>query len=496
MPKLSNQQAWTENFRAAIVKTLGLTDEEKAKLFADGGSIQITKPQGTSFKELVASWKEPEDDEDVTATPNEDEGDEGEDVTATPDTGDKDSHESADEASLIDVSIAGERDRNAIDVGKALSKETNAVLVAGYLAKEELAINPLLLRTAFRKDFGDKIATWPMPGSYLKKDDKGSRVMIGTGDTATEITFSGNEEIVWDKYKYQTVNVETGNTVTRSSSFFEKVVEASLEGTKRLDEYDLLTTAFNSFKKDGPKCPATYEGLTRPQVVRRRKLAKARLKTMENNTRAAIKLDKQCMLFDDLKLVGYRFETETVKGEEKYVNRNEPVQVFSITRTVNGNKETIKEGEPSNLSIGAFNRFDVRQAIVKAGGKDKVTLAHLQATVKRTPAEDKKKKQETKDEWSKHEIENVRQFENVTSSMVSYLTKGDGDVVGKRMQLIENRMAESDGADMLVILGDLASALDDWWTRHEKAYRIERNNRNKVAESEKTPQKAEEKKVA
>jgi len=460
MPKLKYDADWSEETEVAIGETLSLTEEQETKLFTDHGTIVITKEQA----ELLEAMN----DEQT----NDDDSGGGDDDRNTPDT----EHPDAD---VIDISVAAERDRDAIDVGKALSDKTLTAIREGYEAREKVNITSLLVMTSTRADMKAKkkdMGDLPIPNSYRK----GGLTVIGKGEEATPVVAGDNaRNAPWDKYTYQDVN-DNGKQVTRKASYFGKMFEASPLGVDLKKQDESLTTALNSaaFKKDGGPMPADWQGKSKPQLVRRRNLVRSRFNFGVTTLKKAVSLDKQCRAFDGLTLVGYSFEQEN----NEYVNRNEPIQVYSIkTVTLENGKERQVSGEPSNVSIGAFLRYNVAEAIAKAGKAELVTLEHLQATVKREKGAGKDKTKTGADDWSKHEIENVRQLENIFSSLTNYLTASDGDVNSKRLAAIEKRIDEKDGAEFLIVMGDFSMALDDVWTKYAERYRKLSAERRKQA---------------
>jgi hypothetical protein len=464
MPKLKYNASWTEDDEVAIDEALGLTEEQGIKLFTQKGTIVITAEQATALVALAdddgGEKNEPE------ASPVSPE--------ANPD-GKQDAKE-ADKPDVVDVHITTQRERAASEAGKNLSEGTNKVLSDGFKARETVNITPLLTFLGMVSDLGkETVQNMPRPNTYLK----GGKTMFGTGDKA--VMLSGND-VPYDKYSVLDTSGKKPKKV--AMSFYKIEARATKEGKRWNAELESVEKALSVLKENKLKTvpDGQWKGFAAPALRRRQTLFESRITFIQGMLGRAVKLAHQCYAFDGLQSVAYSFDQEEVEGKKIYVNCNEPVQIWDVTREKKGNETIVTKSDPINLSIGAFLKFDVAEAVKIAGSQDKVTYEILAKTIERDTQKDTPGTKE--EDWSKHSIENVSQFENVMSSITSYISSGDGDVNAKHMTAIEKRIAEKDGEEFLLVMGDACSALDDFWTRFQKAYQAASAKRNaaKVAE--------------
>jgi hypothetical protein len=464
MPKLKYNASWTEDDEVAIDEALGLTEEQGIKLFTQKGTIVITAEQATALVALA----DKDEEAAPAATPEAPEG--------TPKEGDKDAK--VDETpDVVDVHIVTQRERAATEMGEKLSEATNTVLAKGYEARETVNITPLLTYLAMVADLGKPaVQAMPKPNTYLKD----GATWFGTGDK--KVKLATNEP--YDKYSAQDLSGKKPKKVPMS--YYKTEALATKEGKKWQAELQEVDKALAVLKENKLKTvpEGKWKGFAKAALARRSTLYTSRITYIQGALGRAVKLAHQCYAFDSLSGVKYSFDQEKVGEQMMYVNRNEPVQIWDVTFEKNektGN--TIeKHSDPINLSIGAFLKFDVAEAIKIAGSADKVTYETLAKTVERDTQTETPGTKEA--DWSKHAIENVAQFENIMSSLAAYISDGDGDVNGKRLAAIEKRVSEKDGEEFLLVIGDTCAALDDFWTRFEKSYLAAAKKRNdaKVAE--------------
>jgi len=482
MAKLSYNPAWTENQQVAIEEALGLDEKQSETLFTNQEPITITKEQAQQFKDWATAEKN-KPDEDEEELGGEQTNDANNDTPTTNDDRSQHDADDADKADMIDISVASQRDRDAIDVGRKLSDGTLATLRDGYEAREKVNITPLLVRQSLVADAKAKkfdLNDLPVPGSYRK----GGKTVIGTGDN---VRILGDND-PYDKFTFQTLN-DNAKHVTKKGSYYDSMFRSTALGKELVAARELADAAVQSFKEKGPAMPSEYSGKTKPQCIRRRSLFDSRIRYGINTVKKAVELHQQCHAFDGLTQVGYSFDTELVNDKRQFVNRNEPIQVFSqVTEKLADGKERIKTGDPSNQTIGAFLRYDVAKAIALAGGNAKdVTLEHLQKTVARerggTDQADKQNKKAS--DAFKTEIGNVENFETATYTYLNYLHTDQDDLNVKHVEAIKKRIAEKDGNDFLLALGDLCVHLDDGvWPIIQKAYEKAAAERNAVAIAE------------
>jgi hypothetical protein len=463
MPKLKYNDDWSDEDQAKIKKVLGLSDADADTLFIQEKTIVIS---GDQAKALVAM-----NDEETApaATPTA--------PDASPKEGDKQDAKVDESPDVVDVHIVTQRERAATEAGEKLSEATNTVLAKGYEARETVNITPLLTYLGMVADLGKPaVQGMPKPNTYLKD----GKTWFGTGDKKVQL---GDNE-PYDKYSAQDLSGKKPKKVPMS--YYKTEALATREGKRWFAEQQEVDKALAVLKENKLKTvpDGKWKGFAKAALARRSTLFASRITYIQGALGRAVKLAHQCYAFDGLTGVKYSFDQEEVNGAKVYVNRNEPVQIWDVTYEKNektGN--TIeKHSDPINLSIGAFLKLDVAEAVKIAGSQDKVTYEILAKTVERVTQKDTPGTKE--EDWSKHSIENVSQFENLMSSITSYISSGDGDVNAKHMTAIEKRIAEKDGEEFLLVMGDACSALDDFWTRFQKAYQAASAKRNaaKVAE--------------
>jgi hypothetical protein len=466
MPKLKYNSDWSDEDEKKIATALKLSDADKDTLFIQEKTIKITDDQA---KALLAI---PDGEEEETAPEGTPEA-----PAETPKEGDKDAKE-ADKPYVVDVHITTQRERAASDAGEKLSEGTNKILSDGFNARETVNITPLLTFLGMVADLGkETVQNMPRQNTYLK----GGKTWFGTGDKA--VVLQGND-VPYDKYSVLDTSGKKPKKV--AMSFYKTEARATKEGRKWVSELETCEAALTILKDNKLKTvpDGKWKGFAAPSLRKRVTLFESRIGFIQSSLGKAVRLAHQCYAFDSLQGVKYSFDQEEIGGVKQYVNRNEPVQIWDVTITKNEQtgREIEKHSDPINLSIGAFLKFDVAEAIKIAGSAEKVTYETLAKTVERDTQTETPGGKEA--DWSKHAIENVAQFENLMSSITSYISSGDGDVNAKRMAAIEKRISESDGEEFLLIMGDACSALDDFWTRFQKAYQTAAAKRNatKVAE--------------
>lgn len=472
MAKLSYDATWTQENEDAISVALNLNAAEKKSLFTNHKAIAVTKDQIAKLAALNESDDDADDD----------------DATDQPDDAKPEDHTDADadKPDVIDISIAGQRSRDAVNLGEKFSANTNSAIEAGYEAREKVNITPLLIWQGLKSDLGDKLASLPMPNSYLKD----GKTWHGTNKEKIEL---GNEP--YDKFTYNDIN-DNNKQVTKKGSYYSAMFLASTLGKKLASDLKLVDEAIASTKENGPVCPTIYKGMGRVKLGKRKTLFTSRINFGIAQLKKAANIDRQCTAFDSLSLVGYSFDTETVDGQEVFINRNEPVTLFAMVTGKVGGKEQLVPSAHVNYSIGSFLKFNVKEAVDKVAAalsveqKEKnvapaslVTLENVQDTVKRekpTPVVVSDAKA-----ILQLNISTPADVSNVFSAFNLHFMNEDDSISSKHVAAYITFLTKAENNEELLKAGDGITAMEEIWKHIEKPYLAANSNRAAVRLQEK-----------
>ena len=462
---LSFNADWSEDDRVLVSETLGLSEEQEMRLFIEHKPLLIT---AEDLELLTAAFEEAsnaDNEADEADEENEDNGDTKETEEKKPEP--------------VTIEQATRFNRDAVDIAGTISEATCKEIETGWLSTEKAKIATLMVFRSVSEDAkkaGKPISTWPIPRSYREQ----GKVFVGTGDDKKEITFGANETPVWDQYTFMDLSEKTNNTVERKSSFYKVLFETTAIGkrlTALLDDYNTAIALHGKVPSFSKEIPERCRGFSVNGLTKRKKLQESRIRYGINRLIDAAKIDWQCRQFDRIpKHEGtplYSFEMETVKGSDgkerqEYVNKNEPVQLEKFaTRKVQG-KEELYPTLVGNYSINAFLRFNVDEAISKAGGIDKVTMDHIIATVKR---QKQKPPAQKAADLVKMEITNFDQLETTIYSQATFYKDYETQEAQAKMDAwLLKRMQAEDGAAFVEAFGDACLATDRVFNVISKKY--------------------------
>ena len=484
MASLKYNPAWTEDNQAAIAEALSLNDKLQDLLFVQHKSLNVKNLDDAALAKAIADAIAPTVEETEAETVEE-----ADDTAETETVENENGHDTAKDADVIDLHTATQRDSAAIKAASVVDAAVAKVIDEGFEAQGKVKITPLLVHqamlkaaTAAKQSLGD----YPFPNSYLEK----GKTVVGTGKAKIDL---GNEP--YDRYTFMARKPGADKETKQNGSFYKTLYEKSKAGQALQVEIDLASKAIVNYASVGINSDllGKYKGRTRTYIERVRKAMESHKVYAINRLRDAVKHDRQLRAFQNIpKHEGapiIKFETEKVGDARVFLNKFDPVSIYywgyADDGSVDESKRELVPFHSGDYSLASFWRFNVAKAIEAAGGPDKVTLQHILDTVKRQPkTADEKAKPEQRDDWAKHEIENVRQFELVTYSYSNYLKgSGDQDVNTKRIAAIEALLDNPDG-EFLEAFGDLMMAGDDLWTRFSDKYRARKAAKRKVANTE------------
>lgn len=487
MASLKFNPAWSADDQAKIAEALGLNEKLQNTLFVQHKALNVKGMDDDELAKAISDAIAPAvEAEETTVEETETETVETEETETEVDPG----HSDAKDADVIDVHTATQRDRAAVEAAAVIDKAVSKVIDEGFEAQGKVRITPLLVHQAMTvaaKAAKQSLGDYPFPNSYLEK----SKTVVGTGKAKIDL---GNEP--YDRFTFRARKPGADKETEQHGSFYKTQYEKSEAGKALQVEYDFASKCIANYGEWGVNSDllGKYKGRTRKYIERTRKAMESHKVYAINRLRDAVKHDRQLRAFQNIpKHEGapvVKFETEKVGDVRVYLNKFDPVSIYywgytDDDETVDPSKRELTLFLSGDYSLASFWRFNVAKAIAAAGGADKVTLQHILDTVKRqSKTPDDTKKTEGRDDWAKHDIENIRQFELVTYSMSNYLkVNDDAEVNTKRVAQIEALLDNPDG-EFLEAFGDLMINGDDIWTRYASKYRAHKEARRKTREAE------------
>lgn len=291
-----------------------------------------------------------------------------------------------------------------------VSEATEQEMDVAADGKEDWQRGPIMVRQSLISDFTDEetgenaMDNWPIPGSK-----------------------SGNNP---DKYKAQYTDKATGNVSMRPTSFYMQFTRHTSKGAALVTELEYLRRLGNieAIKTDIPEeLQAKYKHDTARKA--RIKWIEGRLANMTAGYRKAAALHLQLKAFAELgapdaegnvkqgaAMCAFIMVTDDEgQDTDQVVNSPSPIMIWADPgiNKATGKPLPVKPGDSKAISIGAFLKFKVAQALA-AGGSYKAVLKTVERAQKDKGGKGKDAPTTTVDQFVARFVEHHRFMDEIT----------------------------------------------------------------------------------